>query len=668
MSASSRRFAGASAAAALVVGGALLPLAAAPASASTFVAATIPITSPTRPDPTPVAVAVDMATAQAYVTNTFDGTVSVIDTRTNRVIDTVPNGPTSIGAGPSGAAIDPAHHQVYVTNYNSHTVSVIDTGTNRVTSVIPHDSLHGIGSGPEGVAVDPDLNRAFVSSVIDGTVSVIDTTVNQVIAVIPYSPTSGIGKFPLGVAIDTLLHRAYVANYNDDTVSVIDTRANSVIKVIPAGATNGIGDAPRKIAVDEISHRAFVTNQTAGTLSVIDTQTNAVTTVIPHDLATGIGDGPDGVVVDPVGRQVYVPTEARFTVIDADSLSVTKVITKSGSDNYGYGLQAIAVDPVRRHAYLTGGSSNSVAVLNLDSTAALSRRGGADRFEVSAANSAAEFVPGVDVAYVASGGAFADALSGSAAAGAHRAPVLLVGTDSIPTVIGGELARLKPKRIVVLGGAASVSTGVERALGGYSPIVDRLGGADRYAVSAAISKDGFSPGVPVAYIASGAVFPDALSGSAIAAKDGAPVLLVTKDTIPAAVTDELTRLNPGRIVVLGGQNTISTDVENTLRAAHPTTRIAGADRFGVSAAASAAGFPTGAKTVFIASGLVFPDALSGSPAAAANAAPVLLVGPNDIPTAVATELDRLNPSQIVVLGGTNTISDAVYQQLRSHLG
>ncbi|MGA1836872.1 cell wall-binding repeat-containing protein [Herbiconiux sp. 11R-BC] len=269
---------------------------------------------------------------------------------------------------------------------------------------------------------------------------------------------------------------------------------------------------------------------------------------------------------------------------------------------------------------------------------------------------------------MASGAAFADALSGSAAAGAHGGPVLLVGTDSIPTVVGAELARLKPKRIVVLGGAASVSTGVEQALGGYSAIVDRLGGADRFDVSAAISKDGFAPGAPVAYVASGAVFPDALSASAIAAKDHAPVLLVTKDGVPKGVADELTRLNPGRIVILGGTNTISTEVEIALRANRPTTRLAAADRFGVSAAASAAGFPAGAKTVFIASGLVFPDALSGSPAAAANAAPVLLITPNEIPTSVATELDRLDPSQIVVLGGTATLSDAVYQQLRAHLG
>jgi putative cell wall-binding protein len=297
----------------------------------------------------------------------------------------------------------------------------------------------------------------------------------------------------------------------------------------------------------------------------------------------------------------------------------------------------------------------------------IERIGGADRFAVSARISAETFSPGVAVAYVASGSGFADALSGSAAAGARRAPVLLVGADSIPTPIGAELARLKPQRIIVLGGTAAVSAGVERALEGYSRSVERLAGADRFVVSAAVSREAYGPGTEVAYIASGTNFPDALSGSAIAAKENGPVLLVTKDSIPSAVSDELKRLNPGRIVILGGTSAISGTVETALRALHPTTRIAGADRFVVSAAASQAGFPTGAKTVFIASGVAFPDALSGSPAAAANSGPVLLVTPTGIPASVATELDRLKPTQIVVLGGTAAISDAVYDQLEMHL-
>jgi hypothetical protein len=85
----------------------------------------------------------------------------------------------------------------------------------------------------------------------------------------------------------------------------------------------------------------------------------------------------------------------------------------------------------------------------------------------------------------------------------------------------------------------------------------RLGGVDRYATAAAISAATYGPGVEVAYLATGANFPDALAGAAAAGSQGAPVLLVTKDAIPAATAAELARLKPGRIVILGSTGVVS---------------------------------------------------------------------------------------------------------------
>ncbi|MCS5717253.1 cell wall-binding repeat-containing protein [Herbiconiux sp. CPCC 205763] len=311
------------------------------------------------------------------------------------------------------------------------------------------------------------------------------------------------------------------------------------------------------------------------------------------------------------------------------------------------------------------------ATVTLHVEGAIERIGGADRYAVSAGVSAKEFAPGVATAYVASGEVFPDALSASAAAGAGGAPVLLVGRDGIPAVITAELTRLKPQNIVVLGGTNTITAGVETALDAYvtTGAVTRISGADRYAVSAGISLATFGPNRPVAYIASGEVFPDALSGSAAAGTLGGPVLLVQKNSIPAVVATELARLVPSKIVVLGGTNTIADSVVATLQMTAVTNRVAGADRFVVSANVSAGAFmPADTHTVFVASGEVFPDALSGAAGAIANHAPVLLVTKNAISTQVATELDRLNPTRIVVLGGTNTISDATYAQLATHLG
>ncbi|MFB2581854.1 cell wall-binding repeat-containing protein [Herbiconiux sp. P15] len=298
------------------------------------------------------------------------------------------------------------------------------------------------------------------------------------------------------------------------------------------------------------------------------------------------------------------------------------------------------------------------------------RLGGPDRYAASAAISADTFGPEAAVAYIASGANYPDALSGSVAAGLAGGPVLLVTKDAVPGAVADELRRLQPKKIVILGGVNSVGAGVEQALGAFSPSVSRIGGADRYVVSAAISAQTF-PGpdpVPVAYLASGENFPDALSGSARAGREGGPVLLTTKGIVPDAVRSELARLKPGAIVILGGENSISAAVADSLKPIAPVSRIGGADRYVVSAAISATRFEAPSATVYVALGATFPDALSGSAAAVTSGAPVLLVTTDGIPDPVRDEIRRLKPHRIVVLGGPNSVSPGVETQLADLLG
>jgi putative cell wall-binding protein len=314
-----------------------------------------------------------------------------------------------------------------------------------------------------------------------------------------------------------------------------------------------------------------------------------------------------------------------------------------------------------------GSSSTTVAVL---APLVESRLFGSDRFATSAAISAATFAPGVPVVYIANGLDFPDALSGAAAAGTNGAPVLLIEATTIPAPITAELTRLHPARIVVLGGTGAVSETLKTTLATYtSGTVTRLFGSDRFATSAAISAATFTPGVPVVYIANGLNFPDALSGAAAAGTNGAPVLLIEATTIPAPITAELTRLHPARIVVLGGTGAVSETVKTTLATytSGTVTRLFGSDRFATSAAISAATFTAGVPVVYIANGLNFPDALSGAAAAGTNGAPVLLVESNGITADIRTELQRLNPASIVVLGGQGSVSTLLEQGLRTVL-
>jgi hypothetical protein len=190
------------------------------------------------------------------------------------------------------------------------------------------------------------------------------------------------------------------------------------------------------------------------------------------------------------------------------------------------------------------------------------RHAGADRYATAAAISAANYAPGVAVAYVATGTNFPDALAGAAVAGNLGGPLLLVTRDTIPAATATELARLQPVKIVILGAAGVVGDSVAAALAGFatSTMVYRHAGADRYATAAAISAANYAPGVAVAYVATGTNFPDALAGAAVAGNLGGPLLLVTRDTIPAATAAELARLAPERIVILGSTGVVSANV------------------------------------------------------------------------------------------------------------
>lgn len=214
----------------------------------------------------------------------------------------------------------------------------------------------------------------------------------------------------------------------------------------------------------------------------------------------------------------------------------------------------------------------------------------------------------------------------------------------------------------VLAGALGVGPALSTAASAAPGDVTRIAGADRFEASANISKASYAPGVEVAYVASGLVFTDALSGAPVAGVKGGPVLLTNKDSLPPSISAELTRLQPKQIVVFGGTNSVTGAVMNALRklTTGEVTRVAGQTRYSTSAKISSLNYNPGPEVTFVASGEVFPDALSGAPVAGKTPGPLLLIEPDGVPGIVKKEFERLQSKQIVVLGGENTIEPATY--------
>jgi len=201
------------------------------------------------------------------------------------------------------------------------------------------------------------------------------------------------------------------------------------------------------------------------------------------------------------------------------------------------------------------------------------------------------------------------------------------------------------------------------------PTVTRLAGTDRQGTAVEVSKSVFrTPGVPVVYIATGSNFPDALSAGPAAAKQGGPLLLVDTDSVSKVVTDELTRLAPKNIVVVGSALSVSDRLLGQLSAYAPagkTVRIGGVDRYDTSRQLISRVFSGGSSDAWLATGEKFPDALSASAAAGSSDAPVVLVN-GGLPSADVTTqriVSGLRVSDLTIAGSALSVSTGIENSL-----
>ncbi len=299
--------------------------------------------------------------------------------------------------------------------------------------------------------------------------------------------------------------------------------------------------------------------------------------------------------------------------------------------------------------------------------APVTRIAGADAYGTSAALSKSQYTPGVATAFIATRQSFPDALAGAAAAGKAGGPVLLTGPTSLDGTVSAELRRLQPRSIVVLGGPAAVSDAVVASLQSFTTgTVTREQGQDRFETAAAVAAANWGTSASTVYVSTGSDFPDAVAASAVAAAAGTsgPMLLTTSDVLAEPTRQALQTLRPSKVVILGGTTAVSSQVQDTIAktlaasGGGTVVRQAGADRFETAAAVARSAYST-ASTVYVSTGMNFPDALSGGPVAGRQGAPMLLVTPDSIPAATRKALLELRPSRVVILGGTSAVSDAV---------
>ena len=375
-----------------------------------------------------------------------------------------------------------------------------------------------------------------------------------------------------------------------------------------------------------------------------------------------------------VFTQAFVPsvpalvTAANAAVTGHWPTSATR--TFAGWDTAPY--TGLAPDGQTVDALWTGGSTGSTSPAGdpnnvLDPTATSTANGGriagADRYATANLIAAHGHWSGKAV-IIATGVAARqgiDALSANYLAGQVDAPILLAGPDGLDANTITDAAGLLQSAgangtVYVMGSDDAVSQQAVNHLlaaipAASQPRIVRLSGADRYATSALAALAGHtvgsyaltagSPALKTAFLASGQVNADALTAGPLAYGYNIPVLLTAPGALPTDVASAIRTLGIQQVVIVGGTDRVSTEVQASLTGLGVTNtlRIAAGDRYTTSAdlytwARLPQTAPDGTRqglgeagvTAYLANGLTgFTDAVAAGPVAGQQGAALLTV-------------------------------------------
>jgi putative cell wall-binding protein len=186
----------------------------------------------------------------------------------------------------------------------------------------------------------------------------------------------------------------------------------------------------------------------------------------------------------------------------------------------------------------------------------------------------------------------------------------------------------------------------------------RAAGSDRVGTAVAVSQLNFpGGGAGAVVLARSDDFPDALVAAPLAATTRAPLLFVQGGSLPTVTRSEISRVlgARGTVYLIGSTSAIPASIETTLQTlGYTTVRIGGSDRYAT--AVAVANVLGGRSTVFLATGVNFPDALSAGPAAAHMNGVVLLTDGSSMPSVTRSYLDA-HVGSVYAVGGPAAAAD-----------
>ncbi|NMH67686.1 SpoIID/LytB domain-containing protein [Bacillus sp. RO3] len=210
------------------------------------------------------------------------------------------------------------------------------------------------------------------------------------------------------------------------------------------------------------------------------------------------------------------------------------------------------------------------------------------------------------------------------------------------------------------------TTTVERELD-LNDYAHELEGADRYETSVSVSDYGWENKSKAVVIGRGDLSIDALTGSVLAKKLDSPLLLTTSKSLPDSVLNEIKRLQPEKVYLLGGTNAISNNVENQLKGLSfisdsDINRISGKERF--ETAVNVADEINNNNEIFVVTkDEKSPDALSIASYASMMQIPILYTTKDSLHESVEAYMKENTINNVTIIGGQTAVSADVEREL-----
>ena len=285
-------------------------------------------------------------------------------------------------------AAPPAHaFKIYVSNEGDNTMSVVDSETLEVIETVP------VGQRPRGITMTKDGKFVLLCASDDNTVQIIDAETYQIVGTLPSGPDPEL--FVLHPSGDPL----YIANENDNLVTVVDVAKRTMVTEIPVGVEpEGMGISPDgkvmvntsettsmahfiDTATNQITHNVlvdtrpryaefkkdnsevWVSSEVGGTVSVIDTQTHEIKHKVSFEVQ---GLRPEA--IQPVGVKITKDGKTAFVALGpANRIAVVNGETYEVEDYLlvGQRVWQLAFSPDETMLYVTNGVSNDISVIDV---------------------------------------------------------------------------------------------------------------------------------------------------------------------------------------------------------------------------------------------------------------------------------------------------------------